>query len=152
MAESGAPAEGAQRFVVKRDGTQQSIDESKIKARIAKMAEGLNAEYLNLDVITQKVMSGIYSGKWLQMTNSVGVSTTELDNLAAETCAYMNIVHPHYSKLAARLAVSNLHKETSADFFEVMTVLRSNTDKRGKPTFGPERFKSGVLGPVPARY
>ena len=45
-----------------------------------------------------------------------GVPTTVLDNLAAETCAYMNIIHPHYSMLAARIAVSNLHKETKESF------------------------------------
>ena len=72
------------------------------------------------------------------------MSTTELDNLAAETCAYMNIVHPHYSKLAARLAVSNLHKETNPDFLEVMTVLRNNTDKRGKPIYGAESTHEAV--------
>jgi len=49
----------------------------------------------------------------------IGVTTVDLDNLAAETCAYMTIVHPDYSKLAARIAVSNLHKQTHSDFYEV---------------------------------
>ena len=54
----------------------------------------------------------------------IGVTSAELDTLAAETCAYMNIIHPDYSKLAARLAVSNLHKYTSPDFLEVAKTLR----------------------------
>ena len=55
----------------------------------------------------------------------VGVSTSDLDNLAAETCAYMTIIHPDYSKLAARIALSNLHKRTSSSFLEVATRLHS---------------------------
>jgi ribonucleoside-diphosphate reductase subunit M1 len=60
------------------------------------------------------------------------VTTAELDNLVAETCAYMNIVHPDYSKLAARVAVSNLHKKTSASFLEVANQLRNVKDKAGR--------------------
>jgi ribonucleotide reductase alpha subunit len=62
------------------------------------------------------------------------VKTDDLDNLAAETCAYMTIVHPDYSKLAARIAISNLHKRTSASFFEVSHRLYTNIkDKFGRP-------------------
>lgn len=56
--------------------------------------------------ITLKVISGIYSG----------VTTVELDNLAAETAATMTTDHPDYAILAARLAISNLHKETKKHF------------------------------------
>ena len=62
----------------------------------------------------------------------LGVTTSELDNLTAETCAYMNIVHPDYSKLAARIAVSNLHKRTSSDFLEVSKKLKNFQDKQGR--------------------
>jgi ribonucleotide reductase alpha subunit len=51
------------------------------------------------------------------------VKTEDLDNLAAETCAYMTIIHPDYSKLAARIAISNLHKRTTENFLEVSTRL-----------------------------
>jgi len=54
-----------------------------------------------------------------------------LDTLAADTCAYMNIVHPDYSKLAARIAVSNLHKETEDDIGKVADILINNKDKQG---------------------
>ena len=56
------------------------------------------------------------------------ISTKELDILTSETCAYLNIIHPHYSILAARLAVSNLHKETK-NFMETMTDLFNYVDK-----------------------
>ena len=61
------------------------------------------------------------------------ISTVELDELAAETCAYMNIIHPNYSILAARIAVSNLHKETKESFAETIKDLRNYVDKTGKP-------------------
>lgn len=64
----------------------------------------------------------------------IGVSTSDLDNLAAETCAYMTIIHPDYSKLAARLSISNLHKRTTASFLEVATRLYTQLkDKIGRP-------------------
>jgi ribonucleoside-diphosphate reductase alpha chain len=90
----------------------------------------LNLKYINFDVIVSKVYSGIYSGKnylhplYRKFFNLylffIGVTSSDLDNLAAETCAYMNIVHPDYSKLAARIAISNLHKSTPKTFLEVV--------------------------------
>ena len=56
-----------------------------------------------------------------------------MDNLVAETCAYMTIVHPDYSKLAARIVVSNLQKMTSASMLEVANRLYNITDKVGRP-------------------
>jgi ribonucleoside-diphosphate reductase subunit M1 len=53
-------------------------------------------------LISQKCVSGVYAG----------VKTSELDSLAAETAAYLTTEHPDYSILAARIAVSNLHKQT----------------------------------------
>lgn len=63
----------------------------------------------------------------------VDVTTSDLDNLAAETCAYMTIIHPDYSKLAARILVSNLHKQTTSDFLEVSRRLKDFKDKVGRP-------------------
>ena len=57
-----------------------------------------------------------------------GITTSALDNLSAETCAYMNIIHPSYSMLAARLAVSNLHKDTKANFAETIKDLTNYID------------------------
>lgn len=65
-------------------------------------------------------------------TFSTGITSSELDNLAAETCAYMSIVHPDYSKLAARISISNLHKLTFDNFYETAKKLRSYKDKIGR--------------------
>jgi ribonucleoside-diphosphate reductase alpha subunit len=64
---------------------------------------------------------------------NVGVTTEQIDDLVAETCAYMTIVHPDYSILAARIAVSNLHKQTPSSFYEAMKMLRDCVDKVGRP-------------------
>jgi hypothetical protein len=74
---------------------------------------------VKIDLIIQKVVSGMYQN----------IKTTELDNLAAETCAYMTLIHPHYSQLAARIAVSNLHKETNDSFFETIKALHTYVDQ-----------------------
>lgn len=61
---------------------------------------GLDMNFVKIDIILKKVVQGMYDG----------ISTVELDELAGETCAYMNILHPDYSILGARIAISNLHK------------------------------------------
>uniref|UniRef100_A0A1A9Z9N0 Ribonucleoside-diphosphate reductase large subunit n=1 Tax=Glossina pallidipes TaxID=7398 RepID=A0A1A9Z9N0_GLOPL len=89
-------------FVVKRDGRKQMVHFDKITFRIQKLCYGLNMDFVDPTAITLKVLSGLYCG----------VTTQELDNLAAETAACMTTDHPDYAILAARIAVSNLHKET----------------------------------------
>lgn len=49
--------------MIKRDGTKAEIKADRIKERLIGLCEGLNMEYLNLDIITGKVFKGIYSGK-----------------------------------------------------------------------------------------
>jgi ribonucleoside-diphosphate reductase subunit M1 len=93
-----------------------------IKERLILLAKGLKTEHIQFDSIVEKVVLGIHPG----------ITTQELDTLAAETCAYMNLAHPHYSKLAARIAVANLHKETSEDFMEVAEALFNYVDKVGR--------------------
>jgi ribonucleoside-diphosphate reductase alpha chain len=105
-------------FVTKRNGVKERVDSSKIKERLQHLMHGLNEQYVNLDMVIAKVMEGIYNG----------VTTEVLDNLSAETCAYMNIVHPDYSRLAARIVISNLHKKTKADYLDVCTVLHNYKD------------------------
>ncbi|CAI2164025.1 5729_t:CDS:2, partial [Funneliformis geosporum] len=85
----------------------------KITARINKLCYGLDSNFVDPVSVTQKVISGVYQG----------VSTVELDNLAAETAAYMTTKHPDYAILAARIAVSNLHKETKKVFSNVIEDL-----------------------------
>ncbi|OMJ90074.1 hypothetical protein SteCoe_7656 [Stentor coeruleus] len=112
-----------ERYVTKRDGSRQPINPIKIRHRLGRLLDGLSEQYINLDIIVKKVSEGIYNG----------VKTTDLDNLAAETCAYMNIVHPDYSKLAARVVISNLHKMTKENFFEVVSDLYNMKDLLGRP-------------------
>lgn len=63
------------------------------------------------------------------LTFPTGIHTSELDTLSAETCFYMSNLHPDYSKLASRIEVSNLHKETDDDYLTVLEKLDSMTDK-----------------------
>ncbi len=61
-----------------------------------------------------------------------GVTTSELDELAAETAAHLTAVHPDYGQLAARIVVSNLHKDTTKVYSEVCTLLFNNKDPKTK--------------------
>ena len=114
------------------DGRKERVQFDKITARVSRLCYGLDAEHVDAAAITQKVISGVYQG----------VTTVELDNLvcrcpsipvhhpfhlfeadlphyqAAETAAYMTVTHPDYAILAARIAVSNLHKQTKKQLNE----------------------------------
>ncbi|KAF2471569.1 ribonucleoside-diphosphate reductase-like protein subunit large [Lindgomyces ingoldianus] len=100
-------------FVFKRDGRKERVQFDKITARVSRLCYGLDPEHIDPAAITQKVISGVYQG----------VTTIELDNLAAETAAYMTVTHPDYAILAARIAVSNLHKQTKKQFSAVISDL-----------------------------
>mmetsp|Transcript_53217 Transcript_53217/g.156758 ORF Transcript_53217/g.156758 Transcript_53217/m.156758 type:complete len:806 (-) Transcript_53217:243-2660(-) len=110
-------------YVVKRDGQQQEVKFDNITKRIRCLCDGLDAKYVDPVPITQKVVEGLYNG----------MSTSEIDTLAAETCAYMSQRHPDFSTLAARIAVSNLHKNTSDSFSETARTLHEYHDKQGRP-------------------
>lgn len=101
--------------VKKRDGSLEEMRYDKITRRITIFCEDLNMEYIDPTFVTLKVTQGIYDG----------ITTKELDVLAAETAAAMTTVHPDYSKLAGRLAVSNLHKTTPKKFSQSMKELYS---------------------------
>lgn len=75
-----------------------------------------------------KYLFGLFKDSYFQ----IGIKTSELDTLSAETCAYMSLVHPDYSNLASRIEISNLHKETSDDYLEVVETLSTVTDKIGR--------------------
>jgi ribonucleoside-diphosphate reductase alpha chain len=107
-------------LVVKRDGHRESVKFDKITARIEKLCYGLDQKYVNPVEIAMKVINGLYDG----------VTTQELDNLAAETAATMTTRHPDFAKLAARIAVSNLHKTTSKSFSNTMKRLYTYVDPR----------------------
>ena len=106
--------------VIKRDGRKEEVSFDKITARLRKMTYGLDTNYVNLIEVSKKVIMGLYDG----------VTTVELDNLAAETAATMATVHPDYALLAARIAVSNLHKETEKSFSKVVEELFNYVDPK----------------------
>ncbi|HXO75835.1 MAG TPA: ribonucleoside-diphosphate reductase subunit alpha [Puia sp.] len=110
-------------FVIKRNGKQESVKFDKITARIEKLCYGLDRRFVNSIDVAKKVIEGLYDG----------VTTTELDNLAAETAASLTVKHPDYALLASRIAVSNLHKNTIKSFSDTMKLLYECRDsKTGK--------------------
>jgi len=106
-------------YVVKRDGKREPVMFDKITSRVRKMCYGLN-NLVDPVKVAMRVIEGLYDG----------VSTSELDNLAAEIAATMTVQHPDYAKLAARIAVSNLHKNTKKSFSETMTDLYTYENPR----------------------
>ena len=106
-------------YVLKRDNRKEPVMFDKITARVRKMCYGLNS-HVDPVKVAMRVIEGLYDG----------VTTSELDNLAAETAATMTVQHPDYAKLAARIAVSNLHKNTKKVFSEVMEDLYSYVNPR----------------------
>ncbi|MDT0555331.1 ribonucleoside-diphosphate reductase subunit alpha [Patiriisocius hiemis] len=119
--------------VIKRDGRKEPIMFDKITARVRKLCYGLN-ELVDPVKISMRVIEGLYDG----------VTTSELDNLAAEVAATMTTSHPDYARLAARISVSNLHKNTKKTFSEVMKDLYEYVNPRtGKkaPLLSDEVYK-----------
>src|SRR6188768_2764896 len=109
-------------FVIKRSGKKEAVKFDKVTARIEKLSYSLSPLVNAIDV-AKKVIEGIYEG----------VTTSELDNLAAETAASLTTKHPDYALLASRIAVSNLHKNTNKSFSKTMEALYSYIDpKTGK--------------------
>jgi len=106
-------------FVKKRDGRKEAVKFDKITARIKKLCYGLHSS-VDPTKIAMKVIEGVYDG----------VTTPELDNLAAEVSATNAVSHPDYALLASRIAVSNLHKGTKKQFSEVMTDLYNYIDPK----------------------
>ncbi|MEJ6710843.1 MAG: ribonucleoside-diphosphate reductase subunit alpha [Flavobacteriales bacterium] len=104
-------------FVLKRDGRKEAVKFDKITARIQKLCYGLDT-LVDPTSVAMKVIEGIYEG----------VTTFELDNLAAEVAASLTVKHPDYAQLAARIAVSNLHKKTKKSFSDTMSDLYKYTN------------------------
>jgi ribonucleoside-diphosphate reductase alpha chain len=110
-------------YVIKRDGNRESVKFDKITARVQKLCYGLDPVHVTPINVAMKVIEGIYEG----------VTTSELDNLAAETAASLTTKHPDYALLASRIAVSNLHKNTNKSFSKTMEALHQYIDpKTGK--------------------
>ena len=114
---------------MKRNGELQLLDSDKMKTRLLTNMEGLQSDHINVDLIVKKTIAYAQSGTHLPINisyreySNIGFKTTEMDNLVAETAAYLNILHPDYGRLAARIAVTKLHKETDVSFLEVIKKL-----------------------------
>jgi ribonucleoside-diphosphate reductase alpha chain len=120
-------------YVVKRDGRKEPIMFDKITARVRKLNYGLNP-LVDPVRVAMRVIEGLYDG----------VTTSELDNLAAEIAATMTTTHPDYAQLAARISVSNLHKNTKKSFSATMKDLYEYVNPRtGKkaPLLSDEVYK-----------
>ncbi len=109
-------------YVIKRDGKKEPVQFDKITARVQKLSYGLDSTHVDSTKVAIKVIEGIYND----------VATTQLDNLAAEVAASMTTTHPDYAILAARIAVSNLHKNTEKSFSKVITSLYNYIDPKTK--------------------
>lgn len=103
-------------YVTKRDGSLQVVNFEKIVQRIESLCYGLDKRHCNPRRIAQKVINGLRDNMY----------TSELDELAADTCAYSSVQHPDFGILAARILVSNLHKKTQPTFSAVMSTLFDN--------------------------
>jgi ribonucleoside-diphosphate reductase alpha subunit len=115
-------ASGGQMFIVKRDGRKEEVKFDSITKRIRALCDGLDEKFVDPVPITQKVIEGFFNG----------ISTQEIDTLAAETCAYMSQRHPDFSILAARIAISNVHKSTSDSFSETIKACHEYRDEQGR--------------------
>jgi ribonucleoside-diphosphate reductase alpha chain len=130
-------------LVVKRDGRRESVKFDKITARIDKLSYGLDSGFVEPIDVAKKVIEGLYDG----------VSTQDLDNLAAEIAATMTVSHPDYAKLAARIAISNMHKTTSKSFSNTMKRLYTYVDPKtnenaplvSKETYGIVKKNAATL-------
>ena len=114
-------------YVYKRDGRKEIVHFDKITSRIHKLCYGLDPVHVDSTTISQKVIQGVYPG----------VTTVELDELAAQTAASLATKHPDFSTLAARISVSNLHKQTPKLFSDVVEILHKNIHP-----------KTGALAPL----
>lgn len=99
--------------VKKRKGNYEDVNLNKIATRLKNLKQQEPKLQVDEILVASKVISGLYDG----------VTTVELDNLAAETAASMSTIHPDYDTLAARIEVSNLHKETNGTFSKNINIL-----------------------------
>ena len=117
-------------YVIKRDGTRERVDLGKVGKRIRMVSKGLK---VNPDMVAQKITDQIYPD----------VPTSHLDELGAQICAYQTTKHPDYGILAARISISNHHKNTSPSFSETMEILYRNKDALGNesPLINQDLYK-----------
>ncbi len=104
--------------VVNRKGEREDVRFDAIHEKLSSLTDGLDTNWVDAANLTKLTIEGLYDG----------VTTRELDQLAAETAASLASHHPDYSKLAARICVDDLHRSTKDCFSEVITDLRDFID------------------------
>lgn len=121
---AGSPSNrhGKGMYVVNRRGEEEAVSFDQILRRIELLSQGLH-ELVDPAKVAQAVINGMFAG----------IRTSQLDELAAQTSAYMAVTHPDFSKLAARIAIDNLHKNTSSDLVDVVDALTGFKDVLGRP-------------------
>ena len=107
-------------YVIKRDGNREEVRFDAIVERIESLSKDLDASFIDPTEIAQRVVDGLHDG----------ITTTELDTLAAQTCASLATVHTDFAKLAARITVSNLHKDTDPSFTATVKKLHAYIEPR----------------------
>lgn len=120
-------------WVYKRDGQKETVQFDKITARLTRLCYGLNPQ-VDSTLVAQKVIEGLYEG----------VKTSELDRLACEIAASLAASHHDYGLLAARIAVSNMHKCTLKSFSQNIVRLYQHVDKatgRAAPLVSKEIYE-----------
>ena len=136
--------------VIKRDGSTEPVKLDKITARIKKQTYDLNQDYVDYMEVVKKTISGLHDG----------ITTTELDNLAAETAASLSSTHPDYSFLASRIALTRLYKSLVKPFSknakriydagfiseEVHEVIKNNARKINSMIVGDRDFNIDYFG------
>ena len=108
--------------VINRAGERVDVRFDAISEKLANLAQGLDLNWINTGQIAKMVIEGLYDG----------VTTKELDQLAAETSASLVSNHPDYSRLAAMIAVDDLHRSTLDSFSELVEILYTYTDPETK--------------------
>jgi ribonucleoside-diphosphate reductase alpha subunit len=104
--------------VIKRNGKKEVISFDKILKRIKSLGKHFNLQHIIFAQLAMKVIDQLYDN----------IQTTKIDELTAEQCASMSSVHPDYTKLASAIVVSNLHKNTSACYYETVKKLYDYRD------------------------
>jgi ribonucleotide reductase alpha subunit len=110
--------------VIKRNGQKQAVSFDKIIFRLKKLATDKKLTSLGNvfpDIVAQKVIQSMYDG----------ITSSQIDELSARVCIAMSVEHSEYATLASRIAISNLHKNTSECFSDTIQQLYDNVDKLG---------------------
>ena len=107
-------------YVIKRDGRREEVRFDAILERLTNLTEGLDTKFIDPAEITQRVVDGLQDN----------IKTTELDDLAARVCASMATTHSDFLKLAARIAISNLHKDTDPSFTKTIKMLHAYVEPK----------------------